>query len=222
MPRPAAPQGADSEPHWHNARLDTPHPRLAPLGTPSPAPRRRGAGGAGDGPAAAPVGGHRGALAAFPALAGRTGHACVTRRVKHARPLQGTAVVGKVSVHHRQATVAERPVSVGAQRASPVRPDRRGNRAVVDRPPARVSLTSPPWSPAPPPPDRPEERPWTKNSRWPTASGTPYRRGSMSRPPLQRRPVSLDHQLFDAARFSYYPVSVVANESHSRFMLGRA
>lgn len=127
--------GADSEPRWHNARLDTPHPRLAPLGTPSPAPRRRGAGGAGDGPAAAPVGGHRGALAAFPALAGRTGHACVTRRVKHARPLQGTAVVGKVPVHDRQATVAERPASVGAQRASPVRPDRRGNRAVVDRPP---------------------------------------------------------------------------------------
>ena len=42
VPRPAAPEGAGSEPWCHDARSNTPHPRLAPLATPSPAPRGRG------------------------------------------------------------------------------------------------------------------------------------------------------------------------------------
>jgi len=42
VPRPAAPDGAGIDRPSVRNRSNTPHPRLAPLATPSPAPRGRG------------------------------------------------------------------------------------------------------------------------------------------------------------------------------------
>jgi len=173
---PGRAAGADSEPRWHNARLEPPHP-------PTPSPARCGRGG---GERSEPgVRGLRRSGTPDPDRGngcGRgAGRRCTGDRRVPAQPCRGDACV------------ARKPPLTPAATAAPPHPHR----------------SAPTW-------------PWVRGSRWPTASGTPYRRGNTSRPPLQRRPVSLDHQLFDGARFSYYPVSVVANESHSHFAVGRA